>query len=55
MKPKKILDLIQNECKYKMRCKECKFYVEGDNYCLFCNMPSEWNIEKIKKRLSEVE
>ena len=55
MKPKKILDLIQNECKYKMRCKECKFYVEGDNYCLFCNMPSEWNIEEIKKRLSEVE
>ena len=54
MKTKKILNLIQNECKYTMHCKNCKFCVEGDNYCLFYKMPSEWNIDEIKKRLSEV-
>ena len=56
-----ILYKIKNECNKSKKCRNCKFFNEkyitqGDyDLCILEIDPCKWNIEEIKRRLSEVE
>ena len=48
---KQILGEIADDCYYKPRCRECKFF--KNRKCVFKGIPADWDIECIDKEDDE--
>lgn len=57
-KPIKVLKDIKTICSKRRYCQDtkkgdCQFYDKNSGYCIFEDMPEDWEIEKNKKELLE--